>query len=368
MRMSLWRWLVLWSSWLLLVSNASGADKGMDVQERTALSACLAGDYVKGIAILSDLYATTRDPAFIYNQGRCFEQNHRYSDAISRFQEFQRVARRASKAEKAEAQKHIAECKALLAQEGSPASTTDSTRDSKEAKEKAAKKACLTGDSVAGVAILTDLFIETNDPTYLFNQGRCFEQNRRYDDAIGRFREYLVKAKNLRPEDKEDTKKHISDCESYVRQSTREPGASEVGRPKQGAFEGVAKKPSEEVRGSDHAEVAASTETRPGRGLRVGAVVAASLGVAGLATGLVLNLKANQLSRDVEADWDPDMESSRKSYQSAGWIAYGVGAACLAGGALLYYLGTRAGMRGNSVALVPTAGGDAAGAVLMGAF
>ena len=46
--------------------------------------------------------------------------------------------------------------------------------------------ACLSGDYTKGVAILSELFVDTKDPTYLFNQGRCFEQNRRYDDAIAR--------------------------------------------------------------------------------------------------------------------------------------------------------------------------------------
>jgi hypothetical protein len=65
-----------------------------------------------------------------------------------------------------------------------------------QAKERAAKKACLTGDPEKGVAILADLFIDTDDLAYIFNQGRCYEQNRRYEDAIGRFREYLVKGES----------------------------------------------------------------------------------------------------------------------------------------------------------------------------
>jgi hypothetical protein len=61
--------------------------------------------------------------------------------------------------------------------------------DSKQSQERAARKACLTGDYAKGVDILSDLFIELRDPTFLFNQGRCFEQNRRYEDAIACRRE-----------------------------------------------------------------------------------------------------------------------------------------------------------------------------------
>jgi opacity protein-like surface antigen len=95
----------------------------------------------------------------------------------------------------------------------------------KEDQERMAKKACLTGDITKGVEILTDLFIDTNDPTYIYNQGRCFEQNRRYEDAIARFREYLIKAKNANAEERADTEKHIADCQSYLSKGeTQKPG------------------------------------------------------------------------------------------------------------------------------------------------
>ena len=50
--------------------------------------------------------------------------------------------------------------------------------------DKQAMKACLSGDYQKGVSILADLFVETGDATYLWNQGRCYEQNHRYEDAI----------------------------------------------------------------------------------------------------------------------------------------------------------------------------------------
>jgi hypothetical protein len=39
---------------------------------------------------------------------------------------------------------------------------------SKESKERAAKKACLKGDPEKGVGILTDLFVDTGELTYIF--------------------------------------------------------------------------------------------------------------------------------------------------------------------------------------------------------
>jgi len=79
--------------------------------------------------------------------------------------------------------------------------------------EKAAKKACITGDVRKGIDLLGDLFVETNDATYIFNQARCFEQNHQWGDAIDRFKEYLRKVPDLPAKEKANVDRHISDCE-----------------------------------------------------------------------------------------------------------------------------------------------------------
>jgi hypothetical protein len=95
---------------------------------------------------------------------------------------------------------------------------------SRQPRERAARKACLTGDPAKGVSILADLFLDTKDPTYIFNQGRCFEQNRKYEDAIARFEEYLVTANAvLSREDREAAEKHIATCREAL---ARERGSS----------------------------------------------------------------------------------------------------------------------------------------------
>lgn len=85
--------------------------------------------------------------------------------------------------------------------------------------QKAAKRACLAGDYVTGVRILADLFVDSNDPTYLFNQGRCYEQNVRYEEAIGRFNEYLRKTPSLTAAERTDTEAHIAACEAALGRS-----------------------------------------------------------------------------------------------------------------------------------------------------
>ena len=80
--------------------------------------------------------------------------------------------------------------------------------------EKQAKKACLSGDYAKGVSLLADLFVDTGEATYLYNQGRCYEQNVRYVEAAERFKEYLRKAKNLSDADRAEVNQHIAECEA----------------------------------------------------------------------------------------------------------------------------------------------------------
>ena len=349
-----------------LLSAGTAWAKDLESRENAARAACLSGEYAKGVSILSQLFVETEDAIYIYNQGRCFEQNRRYEDAIARFQEFLRVGKKLGKRGKDDAQKHIADSQRLLAEQSSgatPGGMPTAKQTSKDAKERAAKKACLTGDPVAGVAILTDLYLDTNDPTHLFNQGRCFEQNRRYEDAIGRFREYLEKAKDLSPANKADTHRHIANCESYLRAQPVEaamPQAPKVAAEKAPIVES---KPAEVI-----VVAPVAGPGRGGRGLRTAGGVVAAVGVAGLVTGLVLNIKANSMSSNLEADWNPGTNSTREGYKTAGWIAYGGGAAFIVAGTVLYYLGWRRGERESSVAVRPTVGPDMAGTFVVGAF
>ena len=96
-----------------------------------------------------------------------------------------------------------------------------------DSKQRAAKRACLVGDVDKGVGILADLYVDTNDPTYLFNQGRCFEQNGKYDQAVLRFKEYLLKAKNLSPTESDAVLKKINELQGAASQhKAQEPATS----------------------------------------------------------------------------------------------------------------------------------------------
>jgi tetratricopeptide (TPR) repeat protein len=110
---------VLALPFLLTAQSAHAASK--DSMKRAAKTACLSGDYTKGVALLAELYVDTNDPIFIFNQGRCFEQSGRYEDAVIRFREYQRKNADAGHQPDAEAEKHIADCLALLDKQKAPA-------------------------------------------------------------------------------------------------------------------------------------------------------------------------------------------------------------------------------------------------------
>jgi len=86
----------------------------------------------------------------------------------------------------------------------------------RDAREKVARKACITGDFRKGVDILADLFIETPDYTYVFNQGRCFQQNHRWEEALDRFDEYLRKATGIPSDEVAEVQKYVADCRSHL--------------------------------------------------------------------------------------------------------------------------------------------------------
>jgi hypothetical protein len=256
--------------------------------------------------------------------------------------------------------------------------TWPATAASQQAQERAARKACLSGAYTKGVDILADLFVSTKDLTYIFNQGRCFEQNRRYEDAIGRFREYLLAGKGkLNQTDKSAAEQHIANCNDMLAQdrgSSPTPTVPQAFAPAQPA---VAPSPEPAAAPEPSTLVVTQPETQPvpassGVGLRVGGIIAASLGVASLGAGVLFNLKANSMISDMKATVDgfsTSKNSEHDTYKTLAWVGYGVGAACVITGVILYGVGLKAKSgSATSVALVPTVGAGQAGAVFAGLF
>ena len=249
----------------------------------------------------------------------------------------------------------------------------------KEAKERAARKACLSGDYTKGVEILSDLFIDTKDANFIFNQARCFEQNNRCEEAVSRFREYLRKASGLSAEDKADTEKHIADCQALIGTKTAPEAKAEVApavpvpvtpivgaSPTPALVSMVAPAPAP-------IDVASAVQpaANPGRGLRIAGLACGVVGVASVGAGIYYYTQAKSYSDKVSGQTipNPSDESAGKHAQTMQWVFYGVGGAALATGTVMYVLGWKAAEAGGaSASIAPMFGPGVAGISAQGAF
>jgi hypothetical protein len=255
-------------------------------------------------------------------------------------------------------------------------------KHSLQSQEQAARKACLNGDYAKGTAILSDLFIQSGgNPVFIFNQARCLESNMRYGDAVARFEEFVRTAEassaGLTPDDKVAAEKHIADCKRHIEQEsskTQSPTA-QVSPPPVSAVAPTApaNQPQSASSTPQVSQLApASSSSNAGSGLRTVGIVTASVGGAALVAGILLNLHANSMAADMENNvggYTPSKNSSHDNYAKATWISYGVGAACVATGAVLFGIGLGSkGSASSGVAIVPAVDGHQTGLALTGSF
>jgi hypothetical protein len=246
----------------------------------------------------------------------------------------------------------------------------------RESQEKAARKACLTGDYNGGIAILADLFIEEGDPIYVFNQGRCLEQNSRYKDAIARFEEFLRvgETAKLDTRDRAAAKSHIEECK--VKLADEEKALALTPQPLPQPLPQPMPPPAAGPDATTETTLRPKVEPEPtkdGKGLLIGGIVIGGMGVAATVAGIVFNLKANSMADEMENTVDAyrdSKSSSQKTYGTLAWVGYGVGAACIATGTVLIAIGASRGgsSKDTGVALVPAVGPGQAGVLLRGGF
>jgi len=203
-----------------------------------------------------------------------------------------------------------------------------------QAQERAAKKACSSGDYRKGVEILADLYVDTSDSNYIFNQARCYEQNHQWVNATDRFREYLLKAQNASADERNDAEKHLANCKRYLEEEQGKTAPSPLPAPQ------VATAPAAVPAPPVPAPLATTpitasplpTQQTGGAALRTTGIVVAGAGLVTLGAAIALNVKANQLARDASNTQNPSTESSQKSYKTGALICYGTGAAVLVAG------------------------------------
>jgi hypothetical protein len=230
-------------------------------------------------------------------------------------------------------------------------------RSNPQAQVKAAKKACAAGDYRKGVEILADLYVDTSDPNYIFNQARCYEQSHQWVNAIDRFREYLLKAQNATASDRNDAEMHLATCKRYQEEEQGKAAPSSLLAPP------VAMAPAAVPAPPSPAPIATTpiTASPPpaqetgGAALRTTGIVVAGVGLVTLGAAIALNVKSNQLARDASNTQNASTESSQKSYKTGAVICYGTGAAAVVAGGVLYFLGRRSGEeKPAAVALLPS--------------
>ncbi|HEY4184221.1 MAG TPA: hypothetical protein VGP07_04095 [Polyangia bacterium] len=234
----------------------------------------------------------------------------------------------------------------------------DAAAAAPDTRELEAKTACLGGHADRGIELLAQLFAETNDPTYIYNQGRCFEQNGRSPEAITRFREYLRKSPGLADADRTEVQAHIAQLEapSPAAAAPTSP-APVIVAPPSAPPAPVADSSSPPVGGAD------------GHRWRVAGIATGAAGAAFVLGGLYMGLRARSLSNDVTTDANNGVFSRGKyddgqRAETLQWVGYGVGIAALLGGGAMYWWGTKqehAGTEGDRVVLLPLWDGRSAG-------
>jgi tetratricopeptide (TPR) repeat protein len=183
-----------------------------------------------------------------------------------------------------------------------------------EARELEAQKACLTGQYQHGIEILAELYIATEDANYLYNQGRCFQQNGHFDEAITRFREYQRKARDVSAEELAEVQRQIDDC-----QRSRQPTPAQVVVPP-----------------PPRLDLEATASPAPGRFRRVGTTMIA-IGLVSLVAALVAGAEVQAFQKDVVNQYDRGKHLWGPRLEALQWAGYGLGAVALGLGTTFYF-------------------------------
>jgi len=189
----------------------------------------------------------------------------------------------------------------------------------------AALAACASGDVTKGIAILGELYAETRNPSYVYNQGRCFQKNNKLEQARGSFTEYLRIGTNEPPEDLQRAQAFVKEIDATL----------------------------EQQRASQPAPVVTAPAAPPSDGkgmLRISSVVLAAVGVVAVGFGVAMSFKVKSTNDELDQIFSgqkyvtdvgriEQLQSDGSSYQTLQWVGYGVGAAAVAGAVTTFILG-----------------------------
>jgi tetratricopeptide (TPR) repeat protein len=199
-----------------------------------------------------------------------------------------------------------------------------------------------------------ELYAQTADPVFLRNIGRCYQKMKRPQEAIDRFNDYLHKATDLSPGERAEIEGYIKDMEAL--RAAQEPPVAATAPTAPAPPAPVAERtpdltqrqePTKTARPSPaEAPPAAAVSTGApdartnARAWRVAGIATAGAGAALAGVGLAFGIAARSAGKSVGAQYDPAADADGKRYEKLQWIGYGVGAAALVTGVLLYVHGT----------------------------
>jgi hypothetical protein len=199
-----------------------------------------------------------------------------------------------------------------------------------EGKEQKARAACESGRLDEGVKLLAELFVQTDDGNYIFNQGRCFQQNGQPDEAVKRFEMYLLR-RDAEPAVSTRARQLIADIRGAPATTTTPPPPAQI--------ETAMPPP------------AATAPPGPGHTLRVTGLSLVGVGLAALGAATYFGLSLGPINEDakmVAAGMPLDrarlnqLNDRGDRYELLQWISIGVGATAVTTGAVLTFLGVRA--------------------------
>lgn len=271
-----------------------------------------------------------------------------------------------------------------------------------------AQKAYDLGRWDDAIAEYEEAYSLRSDPTFLYNMAQAYRRKGDAQRAMDLFKNYLVKVPDSpqRADIEErirSLKKQLEAEQAAKRTIEPGPGGTSVSAPAPVAPPPpVAPIPTAPAPADDAATpsvqaaptvipaepapapsapvatLAASAPMQENRSLRITGMVVGGVGLAAVVTGAIMGLRAQGLADEITTDaqkqpvgtFDKSKYDSGKTAETLQWVGYGVGAAALLGGSVLYWLGMpkNAEPATTSITMLPYASASSVGGQLFVGF
>jgi hypothetical protein len=213
-----------------------------------------------------------------------------------------------------------------------------------------ARIACLSGDWQRGVRVLAEIYVQSKEPTWLYNQGRCYQQGNQGTLAINRFRDFLRVAPESSPLVAK-AKSHIAEIEADLKKA--EPVAPAAPPPSTTTIvvpapPAAAPTPPPSAPAAPPPVVEAPSRSTASRATIISL---AAVGVLGLGAGIFSSVKVSSLESEATTLHASQLASQRdeaSTYETLQWVGYGVGAAALVGAGVVYAVSGRSSAEGHT--------------------